>query len=344
LRCLERFWLALESLLPPFCPDGSPRPAAGTFLVIGHRGSPARKPENTIASLERAVAVEGANAVEIDLSMTADGEIVLWHDWDPDSFVARMRQRGWEPGVRYRPVVPPPGSPYRRRVSDLTLEALRAHHGYARARALIRLRKKAPIPTFREFAAWAAAQPALEFAFLDIKLPVNEVGLAARMVQGIRSALEEHRPRCRSVLLTPDEQVLRAIEAADPGLDAALDVEVTARAVLNPEDYYAIPGAVQRGSAIACIGRPTLYTLVPWKTYVRIVQADMLARERHNASSGVKPVDHVIGWTVNDARKMKCLVRLGMTGILTDRPGRLRRVAGRARRRWLGDPSLRPGA
>ena len=81
------------------------------------------------------------------------------------------------------------------------------------------------------------------------------------------------------------------------------------------------------------IGRPTLYTLVPWKTYTEIVHADSEARARHNADAGAKPLEHLIGWTVNDARKMKCLIRLGMTGILTDRPGRLRRVLDRARRR-----------
>jgi glycerophosphoryl diester phosphodiesterase len=53
------------------------------FLVIGHRGSPAREIENTIQSLNRAVN-EGANALEIDLSMTKEGEVVLWHDWDPN--------------------------------------------------------------------------------------------------------------------------------------------------------------------------------------------------------------------------------------------------------------------
>jgi glycerophosphoryl diester phosphodiesterase len=333
MRWLERLWLALENLFPPHCPDADSLMDGGPFLVTGHRGSPAREPENTLASVERAVTVEGANAVEIDLSMTVDGEVVLWHDWDPESFVARVRQRGWEPSVRYRPVVPPPGNPNRRRVSELTLESLRTSHGYARGLGIFRARRRIHIPTFREFVAWAAGTPALEYVFLDIKLPVNERDLAPRMLEGIVKAIEEHRPPFRAVLLTPEKEVFLALRAAGSGLEAALDMEVTGRAILYPEQYRSVPWALEYGSSVAMIGRPTLYTLVPWKTYAEIVRSDSEARARYNADSGAKPLEHLIGWTVNDPRKMKCLIRLGMTGILTDRPKRLRKILERMRRR-----------
>ena len=39
----------------------------GQFLIVGHRGACASAVENTIASCERAVELEGADAVEIDL-------------------------------------------------------------------------------------------------------------------------------------------------------------------------------------------------------------------------------------------------------------------------------------
>ena len=50
----------------------------GRPLWIGHRGAAALAPENTIASLERAVE-HGVDVVEIDVLDTRDGELVLAH-------------------------------------------------------------------------------------------------------------------------------------------------------------------------------------------------------------------------------------------------------------------------
>jgi glycerophosphoryl diester phosphodiesterase len=47
--------------------------------IIAHRGYSARAPENTIAALESAIAA-GADAVEFDLHVSADGVPVLFHD------------------------------------------------------------------------------------------------------------------------------------------------------------------------------------------------------------------------------------------------------------------------
>jgi glycerophosphoryl diester phosphodiesterase len=48
-------------------------------LVIGHRGASAHAPENTIPSFERAVAA-GADAIEFDVHLSADGQPVVIHD------------------------------------------------------------------------------------------------------------------------------------------------------------------------------------------------------------------------------------------------------------------------
>jgi glycerophosphoryl diester phosphodiesterase len=49
------------------------------FIVIAHRGSHLIKPENTIASIEEAIAI-GADYVELDLRTTRDGQLVLLHN------------------------------------------------------------------------------------------------------------------------------------------------------------------------------------------------------------------------------------------------------------------------
>jgi glycerophosphoryl diester phosphodiesterase len=59
---------------------GSLREAATAVrLVIGHRGSCADRPENTLASTRRAIEA-GAHAIEMDVRTTRDGHLVIVHD------------------------------------------------------------------------------------------------------------------------------------------------------------------------------------------------------------------------------------------------------------------------
>ena len=50
-------------------------------LVYAHRGAAAEEPENTLPSFRRALAL-GADALETDVHLTADGEVVAIHDPD----------------------------------------------------------------------------------------------------------------------------------------------------------------------------------------------------------------------------------------------------------------------
>ena len=50
-------------------------------LIVGHRGAAAQHPENTLDSFEAAIAA-GADIVELDVRLTADGVPVVLHDAD----------------------------------------------------------------------------------------------------------------------------------------------------------------------------------------------------------------------------------------------------------------------
>jgi glycerophosphoryl diester phosphodiesterase len=49
------------------------------ILVHGHRGARARLPENTLAGFQYAIRC-GADAIELDLVLTGDGQVVVSHD------------------------------------------------------------------------------------------------------------------------------------------------------------------------------------------------------------------------------------------------------------------------
>jgi glycerophosphoryl diester phosphodiesterase len=56
-----------------------PAPAKVLTQVVAHRGASAEAPENTLAAVRRAVAVD-ADHVEIDVQRTKDGALVVVHD------------------------------------------------------------------------------------------------------------------------------------------------------------------------------------------------------------------------------------------------------------------------
>ena len=49
------------------------------FRVIAHRGASAYAPENTLPAFERALEL-GASEVELDVQLSRDGALVLFHD------------------------------------------------------------------------------------------------------------------------------------------------------------------------------------------------------------------------------------------------------------------------
>ncbi|MEM7237481.1 MAG: glycerophosphodiester phosphodiesterase family protein, partial [Pseudomonadota bacterium] len=55
--------------------------AKDEIAVIGHRGAAALRPENTMASILKAIE-DGADWIEIDVQETADGEVIVAHDSD----------------------------------------------------------------------------------------------------------------------------------------------------------------------------------------------------------------------------------------------------------------------
>lgn len=56
---------------------------AEPFLILGHRGSPKRFPENTLASFEETLR-SGADGFETDLRLLSDRTAVLYHDDELD--------------------------------------------------------------------------------------------------------------------------------------------------------------------------------------------------------------------------------------------------------------------
>lgn len=318
IRLLPR-WIAEQFY---FCPLRRPKSAPSPdFLITGHRGAPAHQAENTLESL--ALALEhGANALEVDLCITKDEQIIVWHDWDPDSAVSIVRQLGLEPAVKCRPFVPMQGD-MRRPVPQLTLDEFREHYGYCkRKRHPVKLEYR--IPTLPELLQWATAQVQLQALFLDVKIPRDGEGYAEILITALQRLVRELQPAFQIVLLSPHGNILRRLKTGLQEMDFSFDVILPQVIVIDPQEFSAVLEARKFGNHIASVGRPAAIGLAPWTTYRRVIEYDRkLMREMSDPHGSV---DTLIGWTINRRREMKCLLRHGISGLMTDYPGRLANI------------------
>jgi glycerophosphoryl diester phosphodiesterase len=300
-------------------------------LVVAHRGAACEEPENTIAALDAALDRHKCSAIEIDLSFTRDGEVVLWHDWNPNDAVSIARQAALEEAVHCRPVVPDLGSKWRLPVPQLDLDDLRKHYGYG-VKSVGSKRIVADIPTLDEFFAWAVKRRELGHVHFDIKIPHDQPEYVEPMMCRIDELVEEHNPKFRIIYSTPCMPILEAMEERSFHPNYAFDVEPPFGFVLRPGRFSSARIALRFKNGFATSVHPKVTTIAPWTTYRRVVQADVRTRERHNRRNPEVPLERVFVATINERDLIRCLLAIGVDGIITDDPDLVREEADRAGR------------
>lgn len=203
--------------------------------VIGHRGNRAHAPENTIESLAQAVTA-GADALEFDVRVTADGIPVVHHDptatrtTDGSGEIARKtfaELRELDAGARFT------------RDGGKTFPYRGKGHR---------------IPSFDEVLEAFPSTPLL----IEIKTPLAAVG--------VKSAIEKHKAEERCLVDSFSRDALRVFEnsqiayGAASGDVARLMREVVTgahvtplnyRALCVPLSYYGLPLPVRRFARVA---------------------------------------------------------------------------------------------
>ena len=306
-------------------PRGPTRRTSTTpFLVIGHRGAPCVEVENTLASLRRAVEQDGANGLEVDLCLTKDQQIVLWHDWDPDAPTARLREAGMEPGVCSRPC-PPEGEAFRRPICMLTLDEVCAHFGYSAKDGDQQSRDC--IPRLEEVLDWVVRRREVAALFFDMKVPAARIDLVPPMMEGINGLLARYRPPATLIFECADVEVLAAMKAHSPQHHYALDVEIPPGLVLNPATSSAASAALAHDNSYATLARPRASTLAPWTTYYRVVRHDLRLLTHLRRHTPGRQLPALISFTIDAEEELRTLLTMGVAGIQTNRPDVLRKLA-----------------
>ncbi len=297
------------------------------FLIIGHMGAPLHQVENTIESFRKAVDI-GANAIETDLSLTRDGEVVIWHDWSPNSTVALFRQAGKQ-GLLARPFNPNIGNSMRKPVPELTLAQLRQNYGYTMRTSNLGTGNKlsARIPTIEEFCDWAAGEERLKRVFFDIKIPDGQTGFVKPLIARVAKAVRERGLEQRIILMSPYHKILSEMAplAAEANLTLLHDQELPAILILNPKKFSTVAGAIDLKLSWGAIGRPVA-TLSGYSIYKKILKYDLKLARIHNFKKIEPPIEGVIAWTLDKPAEMQEIIGLGVNGIMTNRPDLLHEI------------------
>ena len=280
--------------------------------VVAHRGAARLEAENTIPAFRRALEL-GADAIETDLSVTADGRFALWHDADPDERVALARQLRAET-LAFRPFTPPLGSPWRRPVRELSADELERHYGYVPEDTSDRGDERVAIDWLEDLLGFVS-ESGLRQVYLDIKLAGDQTAAAEALVARLVPA---PTPGTVYHLLCPQEEIVRELAAScaraggPPHLRVSADLELPAPPV---------PDLKAMGAADVSLG----FGGRLWPGYRWDVGAMLQARDRGHFGA-------VVAWTINARRKLDMLVGAGVDGILTDEPALLREIVASAGR------------
>ena len=273
--------------------------AAGGFDVQGHRGARGLVPENTVPSFLAAVAA-GCSGVELDVRLTADRHVVVWHD-------ARVQA---DKCVFTGPDLT--GA----RIDELTVEQLRTVD--VGRRTLAAYPRQAPAPgakivTLAEL--FDAVLPVAPHLWWTIEVKVDptdprEVATRPALVEAVLASVHRAGVAGRCFVHSFDWSVLELAARLDPGV---------------PRSALAVVGA-------------TFAPASPWLGPVdfRAHDGDLAAAARAAGASVVSPHFHtcttefvagahrlglaVLPWTVNAPGDLRRMRAAGVDGVVTDDP------------------------
>jgi len=234
-------------------------------LVIAHRGARGNAPENTLAAFRLGIE-HGCDAIELDVHLSKDGEIIVIHD---DTLDRTTDSKGF--------------------INDLTLEELKRadagrwfHESFEGER----------IPTLEEV---------FDLAPAGMMINVEIKGSYGRKMEPALLELIHRKNRLQDVVVSSfDHKSLHYLKQLEPEIKIGLLYDA------NVMSHPAFANA---------FGLP-VYSLHP--QYKRIRAEDV----QESVKSGLK----VFPYTINDEEKMKLAIQSGVSGIITDYPGKLRQI------------------
>nr|QIP02174.1 glycerophosphodiester phosphodiesterase [Bradyrhizobium symbiodeficiens] len=291
------------------------------FDIEAHRGGRALLPENTLPAFANALTM-GVDTLELDVGVTADGEVVVSHERGLNPDLARDARGAY---------VPPPGPPFvTLKLADIRsydVGQIRPDSSYAKQFPDQHTIPGTRIPTLKELFALVRKSGNTRVRFnIETKIDPNhpdETLDPQVFVAKLLGLIEAEGFSNRVLIQSFDWRALLLVQQQAPkiptvyltlqrgsGQTVALDKPTNWTAGFSPTDHGgSLPQTIKAaGGAI-------------WSPYFGDVTAALIA-EAHEL--GLR----VVVWTVNKREDMARMMELRVDGIISDRPDLLREVAG----------------
>jgi len=139
--------------------------------------------------------------------------------------------------------------------------------------------------------------------------------------------LEKYNLKEKVICMIPHDEIMKEALpiAREKELTLCFDRELPPIVIIHPSKFSTVKKAQEYNLSVASIGRPVA-TICGYSIYKKIVAQDIQDAQKHNAAKPPVPIDAIIAWTIDDPDEMKDLIKLGVKGIVTNRPDTLRKV------------------
>ena len=291
------------------------------FDLEAHRGGRALMPENTLPAFANALSM-GVDTLELDVGVTADGEVVVSHERGLNPDLARDASGAY---------VAVPGTPFvKLRFADVRsydVGQIRPDSTYAKQFPDQRAVPGTRIPTLRELFALVRKSGNTRVRFnIETKIDPdhpNESLDPQAFVAKLLGVIEAEGFSERVMIQSFDWRTLLLVQQQAPKIPTVyltlqrgsaptivLDKATSWTAGFSPADHGgSLPRTIKAaGGAV-------------WSPYFGDVTMALVA-EAHTL--GLR----VVVWTVNKPDDMTRMIEVGVDGIISDRPDLLRQVAG----------------
>ena len=263
-----RFFLLISILIALFfphfsvakCPTrmGSVFPQ-DFFLVIAHRGSTIKFPENTIPAFKESLNTDGANSLAVDLSLTSP--------------IAMVRKEKGEEVSKFKPYGPPLVElRAQKKVSKFDFSEFIDKHGYKDKITNVKTNFK--IPTFQDLIEWAVKQDKLKLLILKLRAPIDEKYLIPVMFEEIRRKVPKLSlyPRFQFVISVSNKESLKLLRSPDDNFLFSFDRKLPLSGIVNYHRFTTVPVAMNFKNKFSGIGFPRYSSAIesnldPWAVY-----------------------------------------------------------------------------
>ena len=278
-------------------------------------------PENTLSAFARAMEI-GVHTLELDCAMTRDGVLVVSHDMRLNPDLTRFE------GEWLDSLGPAIFSLDYEKLCSYDVGAIRPDSGLAeRFPAQVAMRD-VRIPRLREVFELAARYEAATLRFnIETKIHPLQPHLGPSVDVFAQALIAEIRAaglQSRSTIQSFDWRTLAAVQQSAPEIDTVyLTVQQSGEDTIGTASKTGSPWTnriryLEHGSVPRMVNAAGGRI---WSPHWADLNADSL-NEAH--ALGIR----VIPWTVNNEADMRKLIELGVDGLISDYPNRLRNVAG----------------